>query len=179
MRRSRLFSRRTALPAAVRGLSMIESMIAILVLSFGILSVLGLQVTGVQATRESYVRSQAVQRVYDMADRMRTNLIGLNNGDFDRLSGSASAAVDCSQTACSTADTAAYDFAQWNQANGLLLPQGQGVVCRNDGATTGVAPDGSGCSGTGSSFTIKVWWFEGDRQSAASTTLSHAIVFTP
>lgn len=62
-----------ALPPRQRGFSLIEVLVSMLILVFGLLGLLGLQARAQIATFESYQRGQAMILVQDMADRLATN----------------------------------------------------------------------------------------------------------
>jgi type IV pilus assembly protein PilV len=56
-----------------RGFSMIELLVAVLVIEVGVLGVTALQMVSLQNNRSALVRSEAVQLAYDMMDRIRGN----------------------------------------------------------------------------------------------------------
>lgn len=56
-----------------RGFSMIEVLVALLVIAIGVLGAVALQGRAVQANVEAYQRSQALMMVEDMVSRMRNN----------------------------------------------------------------------------------------------------------
>jgi type IV pilus assembly protein PilV len=56
-----------------RGLSLIEVLVAIVVLSLGLLGMAGLQLSGMRASQGALLRSQAMQAAADLAERMRAN----------------------------------------------------------------------------------------------------------
>ena len=60
-------------PYAQRGVSLVEALVALLVLSIGMLGIAGLFVESVRNSRSALLRSQAVNLVADMADRIRAN----------------------------------------------------------------------------------------------------------
>lgn len=62
------------------GASLIEVMVAVLLLSFGMLAMAGLHAVSIQNTKMSQFRTIAMQQASDMADRMRANR---NAFDFD------------------------------------------------------------------------------------------------
>ena len=64
-------------PALGRGFTMLEALISLLILSFGLLGIAGLYIAGVQNNKSASLRTIATQQSYDMADRMRANLAGL------------------------------------------------------------------------------------------------------
>ena len=72
-------------PSPQAGFTIIEMLIAVLVISIGLLGMAGLQTTGIQQSHNSYLKTQASMLAYDMADRMRSNLQGVNAGNYDAV----------------------------------------------------------------------------------------------
>jgi len=56
-----------------RGVSLVEVLVAVVVLSIGLLGLAGLQASGMRVGQSSIHRSQAAQLAYDILDRMRAN----------------------------------------------------------------------------------------------------------
>lgn len=110
------------------GFSLIEVLITILIVSFGLLSMAALVVSGARGNNVAYYRSVASKQTEDIADRMRANIAGVVAGSYDALSASIPSSSDCVASACSPTQMAAYDHAQWNTANARLLPGGVGTV---------------------------------------------------
>ena len=69
MSRRRVFSS----PARSRGFSLLEVLIALLVLAFGLLGFALLQTMNVRFVQSSNYRTQATNLAYDLLDQMRTN----------------------------------------------------------------------------------------------------------
>lgn len=61
-----------------RGFSLIEVLIALVILAVGVLGLAALQTTGIQYTHDAYIRSQATVIVYDLVERMRNNVDNAN-----------------------------------------------------------------------------------------------------
>lgn len=143
-----------SVPNQQNGFTIIEVLIAVLVISIGLLGMAGLQTTGIQQSHNSYLKTQASLLAYDMADRMRANLQGVNAGSYDAIDSMddpVTSAPSCVSggTACSAADTATYDIYQWTHKDAegsiaSLLPSGYGIIAENGGV-----------------FTITVLWDEG------------------
>ena len=55
------------------GFTLIEVLIAMLIVAIGLLSIAALQFKGLQYSHDAYIRSQVNILAYDMADRMRLN----------------------------------------------------------------------------------------------------------
>lgn len=129
-----------------QGFSMIEVLISVLVISIGLLGMAGLQTTGIQQSHNSYLKTQASMLAYDMADRMRSNLQGVADGQYDSIdNGSLDLIADepaCSNAnACTASEIAEIDIYQWTSADteGSLasaLPSGHGMVSNNAGIFT-------------------------------------------
>jgi len=65
------------------GFTLVEALVALVVLSIGLLGVAALQFTSLKANHGSATRTQAVYLVYDIIDRMRANPASANNHDYD------------------------------------------------------------------------------------------------
>lgn len=60
----------------VAGFTLVEALVALVVLSIGLLGVAALQFTSLKANHGSATRTQAVYLAYDIIDRMRSNPTG-------------------------------------------------------------------------------------------------------
>lgn len=110
------------------GFSMLEVLVSILVLSFGLLGMAALVTTGMRSNNTAHYRSIATQQTLDIADRMRANLAGARAGNYDALTTVIPVSGDCVAANCNAALMSIYDHAQWNTANSVLLPGGKGTV---------------------------------------------------
>jgi len=103
------------------GFTLIEVLIAMVVLAIGLLGLAGLQVTSLKNNQSAYNRSQATQLAYDLADRMRANVAGVAT----YTTGTAAAISTCKNTTgCSPAEMAVNDLFEWNSAISAALPNG-------------------------------------------------------
>lgn len=114
-------------PPRTAGFTLIEVLVAVLVLSIGLLGLAGLQTASLRNNNSAYMRSQAAILAYDMADRMRSNRDAAITGGYDlsltnSYSGSGSIAAD--------------DLTQWMATLTSILPAGQGEVDRTASAVT-------------------------------------------
>lgn len=64
------------------GVTLIEVLVAIALLSMGLLGLAGLQLRGMQVNQGSAMRSQATIMAEDLADRMRADFSATNSGAF-------------------------------------------------------------------------------------------------
>jgi len=121
------------------GVSLIEVLVTLVILSIGLLGIAGMQVMSVKNTQVAAQRSIATQQAYDIAERMRANmgrLTTLNppgppggavNGSYDNLNTSTPADPACGG-ACTPVQQAVADHRAWNLENASVLPAGTGSV---------------------------------------------------
>jgi len=114
-----------------QGFTLVESMVSLVVLSVGMIGIAALYAQGLGAGRSALYRTQAVNLVADMADRIRANRIALgayagpaNNNGCDPENGGAD---------CTPGEMAAHDLFLWNQQVQQILPNGQSQVQFNGG----------------------------------------------
>ncbi len=104
-------------PVRAQGFSLIEVLVAVVVLSIGLLGLAALQVSGLRVGQSSFYRAQAAQFASDMADRLRANAGEARTCQL--------ALADATPTSPST--TCGRDLAEWR--NRLRsLPGGTGAV---------------------------------------------------
>jgi type IV pilus assembly protein PilV len=99
------------------GFTLIEVLIAMLVLAVGLLGLAGFQVFSLINNQSSYNRSQATQLAYDMADKIRANPAEANNlaSSTYVLTSAAILQTSCnSSPGCTPALMAQNDRALWN-----------------------------------------------------------------
>lgn len=134
-------------PCRQRGAAMIELLIAMLIIAFGILGFVGLQAQTALAQVEGYQRSQALILVNDISARMALN----------RSNAAAYVATDIGTTTpgnCTTAATqAAKDLCEWS-----LLIQGSAEV--QGTAKLGAMTGARGCisSPAANQYLISIAW---------------------
>lgn len=114
------------------GFTLLEVLIAIVVLSFGLLGLAGIQAVGIKNTTDANLRTLAIQQAYDMADRIRANTVGATAGAYDSLPATLPATIPadpgCIASGCSATQLRDYDQRLWNTNNQNMLPSGTGAV---------------------------------------------------
>ena len=150
--------------AGQSGITLIETMIAILILSFGMLGMLSVFLNSLKITSTSNFRSLAAQQSYALADSIRASLPQLTV--YPGVSGSAVSGC-LTSSGCTTANMAQTEIALWQTRLAASLPSGAGTVCRDSSPNDGV-PGAWACDGTGQ-FVIKVCW-DDSRVASSSTT---------
>ena len=111
------------------GFSLLEILVAMVVLSIGLLGLAGLQAVSLNNNQIAYYRSIASQQAYDMADRMRANLAGVTTGRYNSLTATLPSNPSCISAGCTVNQMATTDHFQWLTNNAALLPNGSGRVC--------------------------------------------------
>ena len=119
-----------------RGISLIESLVAIVVMALGILGILGVQMRTLADSQTSVRRAQAIHLIEDLSERMKTNPNALGNITTYVSAFSAEPTPgDCKTKNCTHTQLAAYDLAIWKQAVKNSLPLGQASVFLAEGET--------------------------------------------
>ena len=118
-----------------RGVSLIESLVAIVVVALGILGVLGAQMRTLSDTQTSVHRAQAVRAIEDLSERMKVHpnaLVNINSYTVGWRTGPAptppAAKLCVGATECTQAEFAAYDLAEWKRSLERSLPLGDATV---------------------------------------------------
>ena len=126
--------------ARQRGATLVEVLMAMLLMSFGVLAMTAMQAHAIQHSQTTDSRARATLLAHDLADRMRANTAPLGDwGAYDLSAAAASAASAASaappsadacqgSAVCSFDEMAAADLAQWQQQLAGSLPQGRGHV---------------------------------------------------
>lgn len=168
-----------------KGFTLLEVLVAVLVLSIGLLGIAGLQVTGLRFNHSAYMRTQATLLAYELADRMRANRPTMVANGYNIPNAAGGASFPACETAlgCPTAPQMAQnDVFQWQQRLAQVLPNGQGIVCLDAipvevpavGLGTPAAPS---CDG-GTTYAIKVWW-DDNRTGNPDTFQRFVVTLTP
>ncbi|HET6628785.1 MAG TPA: type IV pilus modification protein PilV [Woeseiaceae bacterium] len=111
-----------------RGLTLVEILVALFILSIGLLGLAGLQTASLKFNTSAYYRTQATALAYGLADRMRANRAAAFADDYTVAL--ASPAPDCA--APNAAGTVPQqDISVWRMALACRLPLGNGSVARN------------------------------------------------
>lgn len=104
---------------ASAGFSLVEVLVALVVLSIGLLGLAGLQTRGVRDNHGAYLRTQATFSAKDLVDRMRANRPAALAGNYD---------VDFGVEVASGSTVATQDLSQWQATLAQLPGPGQGKV---------------------------------------------------
>lgn len=128
---------------AARGFTLIEVMVALVVLAVGMLGTAMLMVVSVRSTHTAAMHTQTVLLARSMMDRMSANLVGVWQSAYDgSYSGVSAATTGCGVTSsCASSRGAQRDRAQWQVELLQSLPGGATAQIRCTPASP--APSGS------------------------------------
>jgi type IV pilus assembly protein PilV len=140
------------------GASLIEILVAVFVVSIGLLGVARMEIYSTQSNFAAIQRTSAAQIAHDFMERMRSNpsqlaaYSGLTVGDGSlNMPG-----TDCRTASCTAADLASWDIWEWEQQ---LI--GSAEVAAS-GSNTGGLADPRGCitgpAGGPGEYTISIAW---------------------
>ena len=113
-----------------QGFTLLEVLIALLVLSIGLLGLAALQTIGLRSNEMASMRTTATMLAYDISDRMRANPQGTIDGKY--ILAVSGTIPDCTSTDCTTTQMATFDLGQWEAAL-ARLPGGQGNISQTAG----------------------------------------------
>jgi type IV pilus assembly protein PilV len=156
-----------------RGFSIVEALVALVVLSVGMLGIAALYVESLRAGRSAIYRTQAVNLASDLADRIRANRSAGNA--YARAVNVEPTPADCAptvttpSTVCTPTELARDDLARWLQSIRLQLP-GDGTDAVPNG-TVEVAPAAAATN----QYTIEITWSEPGEQRPLTYVLSMQI----
>ena len=149
------------------GVSLIEVLVSLVILSFGVLAVVALQLVAKRNNADAGQRTIAAQLAYDMIERMRansyaaalnayrtstTNPVGLVGGTI----AAPTQTCEDSTLKCTSAQIVTYDMRQWEQA---LLGAAETVGGSNAGGLVSPTACIEGPAGGGDgTYTITIAW---------------------
>ena len=185
------------------GVSMIEVLVTLVILSIGLLGMAGLQLSSIRGTNSSNYRTQASLLANDIIERMRANPGAMNNNAFIAIDSAdlncaAAPAPYCGEhydsgatvaaATCNTTQMASYDFNVWfcgvvssaDRQDGVqnALPQATATItCTDTDPLAGA--DADVCT-NGSPHVITVGWTElnPDQSTGAAANVAQTISLT-
>lgn len=105
------------------GFALIEAMVAIVVMSLGILGILGVQIRTLTDTQTSVRRAQAIRLIEDLSERTKVNPNALGNINSYIVGwGAPGTPPDCKTATCNSQNLALSDIRQWKKLVQDTLP---------------------------------------------------------
>jgi type IV pilus assembly protein PilV len=134
------------------GATLIEVLVSLLIVSFGMLALLALQNNAIRYTKTTEYRSVATMLATDLGERMRANRPGAVASNYNLVAAYTAPAAMPARTACpatpcaAAADLATQDLGEWQRLLYINLPGGAGYVEYDDDA-----------DGDGTATAVNIW----------------------
>lgn len=158
------------------GVSLLEVLVAIVVLSFGMLGMLGLLLNSLKLTVSSNYRTVAAEQAHAIAESLRANTA--HPGDYNNPTaavtanclGTGGGLAGCSTTAVPSTTLVGMEFDMWQKRLAAALPLGKGVICRDSTTAlpTGTTPVWKCDNAATARFSVQICWNEA--RTAADTS---------
>ena len=149
---------RASAPRRQRGFSMLETLVTLFIISIWLLGSAGVQTIAMKFSKTAEQRNAAVMLANDIGERMETNKQGAVAGLYVYDGTAKTAAINCNTTACTTAQLATFDLAEWYARATASLP---GAQFKIEGAAANPA-----------NYKITIDWFDRRTGQAYSSALS-------
>lgn len=143
-----------------RGITLIESLVAIVIAALGILGILGVQMRTLSDTATTVRRAQAIRLIEDLGERMKVNPNALADTNVYVTTFGATPSVPNCSTGCNHSQLAAYDLAVWKKAVRDNLPLGKASIFVPPAETAAAA------AGQGRQLGVMIAWRENERDIA-------------
>lgn len=180
------------------GFTLIEVLIAVVILSIGLLGMAGIQLQGLRGTTSSNLRSDATILANDIAERVHTNKDGaIFNGNINPAQNQIYSNVDTSTINCATPPTLCSASPGTPAVAACAAPLGPNSMAASDifefacglngtegvngllpGGFATITCDTPGCP-FGSQLTVNVNWSEGLDQQGNPINKTVTMVFIP
>ena len=117
-----------------RGFTLIEVLVAAIILSVGLLGVAALQLNAMRGNQIAHLRTAAIVAAEDLVDRVLTNREAAAAGYYHTTGSGTTypptANADCgTTTGCTPRHMASNDVHAWQQHLASILPEGTGSIC--------------------------------------------------
>tara|TARA_R110002167_G_scaffold138768_9_gene326107 strand:- start:6957 stop:7469 length:513 start_codon:yes stop_codon:yes gene_type:complete len=138
-------------PFPEQGFTLIEILVAVLILSLGILGLIGMESVALKSNQGAYYRSQATILSYDLADKMRANaegagvaggsttneyLAAIPGKGVEHANACISYTGSITGSGCSPKEIAESEIFEWFKKLDAVLPGGVGSLAVNSGIQT-------------------------------------------
>jgi type IV pilus assembly protein PilV len=150
------------------GVSLIEALVALLVLALGIMGLAGIQTQTLIDSRATNNREVAIQMTEDILERMQANREVRHSNPtpnpYEVAFNATPANPDCFSNLCNGTQMANFDLWQWKTTLGALLPGGDAQVFRSTTDT--------------SQFGVLIAWNESLAKNQADTDAADLALYT-
>jgi type IV pilus assembly protein PilV len=154
------------LGASTRGMSTVEVLVSLVIVSVGVLGNAALYFTAAQSKATAVSRMQAVHLVNDIVDRIRANPTAYDAYTFDSKLQLATPLIDCNEQSlaatqdCTVVEIATQDIYGWNQLVARTFPE---ALARKIDVDTTTIP---------TTYTVSISW---SPHTQRSVMLTHSV----
>lgn len=144
-----------------RGITLVESLVAIVVAALGILGILGVQMRTLADTQTTVRRAQAIRLIEDLGERLRVTPNALADiNAYPSAFANEPVPGSCASN-CTPSQLAAYNVASWKQAVKNNLPLGQASIFLAPG-------EGAGANPNRRQLGVMISWRENERDNSSA-----------
>lgn len=164
---------------SIQGFSLLEVLVSIVILSFGILGAVGLQAASLQATRESRLQSTGVRFANEIAELIRANhqvalkttaadnpyLLDISVSEFEQSD------ITCglpNSSNCTSTEIGERDLEDWLSRMNTDLPSFRAVICFDSTPYDTAGLPHWDCNDTGNTLAIKIGWIRSNTLTGAT-----------
>ena len=159
-----------------RGFSLVEVLVSIVVLSFGLLGMVGMQAAALKSNREARLQSSAVVLARELAEMIRGNrVVGVLPAATNPYVGSFAGgtftstvgvpryclSVGSAPVCANTTETANAEMTEWLERVNAELPGARVDVCYDDAPFDANGLPQWTCTGSGGIMVVKIGWTRG------------------
>lgn len=138
------------------GFSLIEALIALIIVSIGLLGLAALQTSTLRNMQMANISSQATISAHDIIERMRANPTGMQSNAYDTPNLVSNA--DCYTTiGCNPTELAKNDMYEWVNNLTQTIPESNAIICIDSTPDDGINNTTAACDGSGDVYAIKIW----------------------
>ena len=153
---------------------MLEVLISIVVIAFGLLGIAGLQAFALKNNQSAGQRMTTTMLATDMVERVWSS-----NPDFrnfysnDSIGSYRSPVSGCtSVSGCTAFELIQNDLAEWEVRVANSLPSGAGIICKDSSPDDGTSENDPQCDlNLNAPFVVKIWWLDDRSANNPTNTL--------
>ena len=164
---------------SVSGFTLLEVLISIVVIAFGLLGIAGLQAFALKNNQSAGQRMTTTMLANDMVERVWSSNINYRPRYSEpNLSAYKSPVSSCLTPAgCTPDQLVSNDLAEWQARVAASLPSGAGIVCKDNSPDDGADATDPQCDlAANAPYVVKIWWL--DNRDATASAAAPLLRFT-
>ena len=152
-----------------KGFTLMEVLVALAVLTIGLLGIAGMQLFSLKTNHDAYLRTQAGYLAHSLVDKMRANRDEALAGSYTiNIDDGPTISANCYSTNCGSSSLAQFDLNLWKCELGKFSND---AICSTALNVTPTLPSGDGSvSLNGNEITVTVQWLDSRNRDATTST---------